>query len=58
MISENQFQSKQTEPKWKKGAYIYDIMEKQLDPITTIIHGKDVRGEKLCIIFDRVTPQY
>ena len=35
-----------------------DIMEKQLDPITTIIHGKDIRGAKLCIIFDRVTPQY
>ena len=43
---------------WKKGAYIYDIMEKQLDPITAIIHGKDIRGAKLCIIFDRVTPQY
>ena len=35
-----------------------DIMEKQLDPITAIIHGKDIRGAKLCIIFDRVTPQY
>ena len=58
MISENQFQSKQTELEWKKGAYIYDIMEKQLDPITAIIHGKDVRGAKLCILFDRVTPQY